>query len=348
MCPSIARSTMMRFCLLLAIALPAVAKSDSGTTPMFHRPPLSLTRRFFPTRQSALLSLRGGTNAIGDTGTHIHGTIQEDDSFVEEFRGGGAHKTKEPEASTAAAPKLIVSEKVIAGTFALLVASVLLYHNWESVKPFLDKAYIQEHTLTILKDLESNPMSLPIYAGGMALWELVGLSTIPVETAAGMVFGFHRAFLASGVGKLLGASAAFGLGRGLLSSFVQKQLQQNPVWNVVNRSTDVHSPLVVALLMKFSCFPELIKNFGSSCLMHLSYSNFLGATMFHGLTFTLLWTMLGVDAAARLENPNLPANVPLQIVLVLAAMIGLVGSPLLMAWWVRDMRKIAGLEETKE
>jgi uncharacterized membrane protein YdjX (TVP38/TMEM64 family) len=191
-----------------------------------------------------------------------------------------------------------------------------------------------------LKDLETNPWSLPIYAGGMAIWELLGLSTIPVETAAGMVFGLQRGVLASGAGKLLGASAAFGLGRGLLAQYVQVKLKQNPVWSVLNRSTEVHAPLVVGLLMKFSCFPELFKNFGSSCL-NMTYTTFLTATAMHGLMFTLLWTSLGVDAAARLENAVLPANVPLQVCLVLAALIGLAGSPLLMAWWIRDMKKLA-------
>jgi uncharacterized membrane protein YdjX (TVP38/TMEM64 family) len=257
---------------------------------------------------------------------------------VDEFRGGFSddlnNNRKEPQA--------VVSSptKIIGGSFTVAVLGVLIYHNRQMLKPLLDKSYIQEKALTILKDLESNPFSLPIYAGGMAIWELLGLSTIPVETAAGMVFGLQRGLLASGAGKLLGASAAFGLGRGLLAHYVQEKMKQNPVWSVLNRSTEVHSPLVVGLLMKFSCFPELFKNFGSSCL-NLTYTTFLTATAMHGLLFTLLWTALGVDAAARLENALLPANVPLQVCLVLAAFIGLVGSPLLMAWWIRDMKKLA-------
>ena len=70
--------------------------------------------------------------------------------------------------------------------------------------------------------------------------------------------------------------------------------------------------------------------------------------MMHGLLFTALWTSLGVDAAQRLENPNLPVQVSLQLALVAAALIGLVGSPLLMAWWIRDMKQRAQLENPKK
>jgi len=66
------------------------------------------------------------------------------------------------------------------------------------------------------------------------------------------------------------------------------------------------------------------------------------------LFFTALWTYLGVDAAARLENALLPSNIALQCSLVVAALIGLVGSPLLMAWWIRDMKQRATAPTTRK
>ena len=229
-------------------------------------------------------------------------------------------------------------EKVIAGSSALVVLSALLYRYREVLRPFLDKHYIQEHAFTFLKKLESQPGSLLIYILAMAIWEILGLTTIPVETAAGMVFGFSRGFVASGTGKMLGAGIAFKLGRSLMAEWVRVKLSQNPVWSVVDKSTGVHSPLTVAMLMKFSCFPEFIKNFGSACL-DMPVAAFLLATCVHGLSYTALWTFLGVDAARRMGDPELPANMSLQFCLVLAALVGLVGSPLLMGWWIRDMTK---------
>lgn len=227
-------------------------------------------------------------------------------------------------------------EKVIAGSSALVVISALLYRYREVLRPFLDKHYIQEHAFTFLKKLESQPGSLLVYILAMAVWELLGLTTIPIETAAGMVFGFSRGVVASGTGKMLGAGIAFKLGRSLMAEWVRVKLSQNPVWSVVDKSTEVHSPLKVAMLMKFSCFPEFIKNFGSSCL-DMPFAAFALATCVHGLSYTALWTFLGVDAAHRMGDPELPANISLQICLVLAAVVGLVGSPLLMGWWIRDM-----------
>jgi len=230
----------------------------------------------------------------------------------------------------------------------LAVIGALLIRYREQLKPLTDRHYIQEHALTLLRDLQEKPHALLMYILGMALWEFCGLSTIPVETAAGMVFGFQKGFLASGFGKMMGAYTAFGLGRGLLSQLVQTKLNENPVWSVINQSTTVHSPFQVAMLMKFSCFPELFKNFGSSCLVDISFWTFCLATALHGLFFTALWTYLGVDAAARLENALLPSNIALQCSLVVAALIGLVGSPLLMAWWIRDMKQRATAPTTRK
>jgi len=226
---------------------------------------------------------------------------------------------------------------------------LLGYQHWELLRPFLDKHYIQETALSILQHLESQPGALWWYALGMAFWEFVGLSTIPVETAAGMVFGIKRGFIASGSGKMIGAALAFGMGRSFMSEWVRTRLAKNTVWSTIDKSTEVHPPLVVAMLMKFSCFPEFVKNFGSACL-DMPFAAFAVATCCHGLLYTLLWTALGVDATNHLENPTLTKNTALQLALVTAALVGFVGSPLLMAWWIRDMtRHIAStaVEDTK-
>jgi hypothetical protein len=190
----------------------------------------------------------------------------------------------------------------------------------------LDKERLQEETLRLLKtylepkDGSAVWKSLTIYAAVMAAWEFLGLSTIPVETAAAMVFGWP-ALLASGAGKLTGASASFMVGRTLLRTWVQQQkaVQDNVVFQILQHEQDAepvaaaagrykmdknkpmrptavvagHSPLQTALFMKFSCFPELIKNMGSGAILSdqkLSFSAFLLATAFHGLGFTALWT----------------------------------------------------------
>jgi hypothetical protein len=46
----------------------------------------------------------------------------------------------------------------------------------------------------------------------MAVWELLDMSMIPGETVAGVVvIGFQNEFLASAIGKLVGATSAYTL-----------------------------------------------------------------------------------------------------------------------------------------
>jgi hypothetical protein len=138
--------------------------------------------------------------------------------------------------------------------------SVTIYGLWEtrtSWMGFFDKEKLQAYVLGALRSLQDDlpkAYSCSLYVIGMALWETLGLSTIPVETAAGMVFGWTGALL-SGLGKLLGACLAFWLGKTALRDFVQRKLGDNSFLKLVKSSTTDNPPLV-ACLIKFSCFPE--------------------------------------------------------------------------------------------
>jgi len=226
---------------------------------------------------------------------------------------------------------------------SITVAFVMFFyrHLWLHL---VDKDKIQQATLDLLHSLQppdaTGPSysSLAIYAAGLSLWELVGLSTIPVETAAGMVFGWHVAVF-SLVGKAVGACLAFCIGRYGLSRYVSASLESNSVFQLINQSR-AHPALLTALLMKFSLFPELIKNFGSSLLTIIQPWMFLVATSAHGGLFTLLWTWLGVDTASQLES-GVASSGGLTGALLVAFAVGVIGTPLLMAWWVRELRKEA-------
>jgi hypothetical protein len=292
-------------------------------------------------------------------------------------------------------PKLIASlmnhpiqlyrqnKKTINIAVTTMVIVMFLYQFRSIWMPYLDKTYIQETTLSILNQLQpsdpNNAVSwirpMILYISGMACWEILGMSTIPVETAAGMVFGFKKGAMASLTGKLLGAGIAFGAGRTFLSQSITQSsmIQKNPIFQLLSSNnnnnisntttTDTNissnsnsikrkyplgrSPLQTAFLMKFSCFPECIKNFGSSIIPVIQPWMFLLVTFLHGGTFTLLWTWLGVDTAARLDHAavsssvmvEMEANRPLQLALLLAGFVGLVLTPVVMAWWIRDLKQ---------
>ena len=203
------------------------------------------------------------------------------------------------------------------------------------------KKKIQASVVQSLESLNGFPYlySRLIYTVSMALWEAMGMSTIPVETAAGMVFGWSGIYW-SGIGKLLGACLAFGLGRGALSSLVEKKLSSNAFLNLVRDSTS-DNPLLVLILIKLSCFPETVKNFGSSMLTPIRWWMFILGTAVHGCTFTALWTYLGVDTAARLKDTEglLPPDQRLKLLLTLAVINGIVVSPLSMVYWMRTLKQ---------
>lgn len=241
-----------------------------------------------------------------------------------------------------------------------------------------DKQALQETTLSLLDQLKPDTddpadwfRAYLLYGAAMASWELLGLSTIPVETAAGMVFGFGPAAVSSLTGKLCGAFAAYMLGRktALRGWMVQQRaVQQSTILQLLinsGSSSDTvatsttstatnaarpHPPLLTAFLMKFSCFPEAIKNVGSSLIHDIQPWMFLLVTLVHGGAYTLLWTWLGVDTAARLNNaPNdvVPTNHGLRVALVASVISGFVLTPLAMVWWVRDLQRKAAVRQDR-
>lgn len=248
-----------------------------------------------------------------------------------------------------------------------LVATYWLYQERSLWTPYLNKQFLQAKTLEILETLRPTSSStdgsipflawvraLALYSSGMAVWEMAGLSTIPVETAAGMVFGWRLGVLASVTGKITGASMAFALGRTWLAQHVASHdaFAKQPIFqilndtnnssstgNVSNKKQHRHPPLMTAFLMKFSCFPELVKNLGSSMIVAIRSWMFLLATMVHGGSYTMLWTWLGVDTAARMKQPDLPVNIPLRWALGMGMFLGIVVTPLVMAWWIRDLQR---------
>lgn len=229
-------------------------------------------------------------------------------------------------------------------TYAIttIIATHLLYSNRRTLSKLFDKAYLQYTVLELLQSTkEHGSLGIFIYILGMALWETIGISTIPVETAAGMAFGWI-AILASIAGKLLGASIAFAMGRGFLSDMVQTKFADNEILLLVRHAVKQH-PLRTALLMKYSCLPGAIKNFGSSLFTEIQYWMFALATVVHGGPFTCVWTWLGIDTAKRLAvlDGTLPVNQGLQFALAVCMVVGLVLCPMLMAWWIRDMKRMS-------
>ena len=196
--------------------------------------------------------------------------------------------------------------KVVAVSLVSLFFVYLLYDKRSAWLPFFNKDKIQQSTLRLLENLQPNDDDddthfynnpLLLYTTGMMLWEAVGLSTIPVETAAGMAFGWKAARY-SLAGKLLGAFLAFAVGRFVLAGSSSRLLANNPTFqqlvcaekNDTKRRTTKshHPPLLTAFLIKFSVFPETIKNvIPEDCPKplgkHVTLSHYVDANLYHDM-----------------------------------------------------------------
>ena len=183
----------------------------------------------------------------------------------------------------------------------LLIITAITIWKRDLLLAFNFKQFLNQN----LEKLSSlGPLGLALYALGLLLWEMTIGVTTPVETAAGMAFGFTRGAIANGIGKMSGALLAFALGRFILRDFVLSKLQGNEYLDLIERSIQ-KGPIRVALIWRLSPLPEFIKNFGLAVLP-LKMSHFAIAVVLHGLPFTLLWTFMGheMGLVVRCVDPS--------------------------------------------
>jgi uncharacterized membrane protein YdjX (TVP38/TMEM64 family) len=141
---------------------------------------------------------------------------------------------------------------------------------------------------------------LVLYALGFALWEVCGLPTSVVETAAGMAFGRGRGLAGSFAGKTCGSCLAFALGRTLLSDVVSSRVGGSEPFDSIVRGA-ARNPVRTAFVVRYSVFPQAVKNFGMALTTPVSFPVFLLSIVVHGLPFSTLWAALGDDAGSRLR-----------------------------------------------
>lgn len=224
---------------------------------------------------------------------------------------------------------------------------VLSYSNWDWLKTvlsaFFDREKLRKNLIQKLNEVaEQGHRGLVAYIVGFSFWEVCGLPTSVVETAAGMAFGFKQGLLGSFIGKTWGSIMAFLFGRTLLSRVVQIQMEKNETLQLVDKSVARH-PFKSALIVRYSVFPQLFKNFGLSMTRPVSLPIFIAAIVIHGFPFSVLWAALGNDSLMRLRASELgepiASNVVLNGFLVCVTIFGFVVSPAVTGWWLADLRK---------
>ena len=241
-------------------------------------------------------------------------------------RGGGEESVN----SNTEKPK---KNKLIGSLLVLAILGTLVSMNREAIASFDFK----EVLATQLDTLSSmGTKGLVTYVFAFIMWELVVGVTTPVETAAGMAFGFQKGIVANAIGKTSGAILAFLLGRFVLKDYVTKKLENNEYMDLVKDSI-TKTPIRVALIWRFSFLPEQIKNFGLSILPVKTWQ-FVTAVLLHGFPFTLLWTFMGNEMGLFVRGV---VSQPSKILKVLTAGVYVLGffiSPSLVGLWVKGLR----------
>ena len=185
---------------------------------------------------------------------------------------------------------------------------------------------------------------LALYAVAFALWEVCGLPTSVVETAAGMAFGRKRGLAGSFAGKTCGSCLAFALGRTLLSGAVSSRVGGSEPFDSIVRGA-ARNPARTAFVVRYSVFPQAVKNFGMALTTPVSFPVFLLSIVVHGLPFSTLWAALGDDAGSRLrasesgDGGEIPANIVLNGLLAFVTVFGFVVSPAITGLWLADLHR---------
>ena len=272
-----------------------------------------------------------------------------------QFRGGGALFTSKSNNNNDQEDDLLVSStrnnnnnaaaiaKSVITTTSIIAIATFSFLHWDTIKELFDREKFRTAIIQTLNDIASKGnKGLFLYAVGFMLWECCGLPTSVVETAAAMAFGFKGGLLASFVGKTCGSLLAFTLGRTLLSNVVGEKMEENDLFGLVERGVQRH-PVMSSLIVRYSPFPQLIKNFALSLTKPVTFPIFLLAISIHGFPFSVLWAALGNDSSMRLRasemGETMAANLVLNSLLIFVTVFGFVVSPAITGWWLADLRK---------
>jgi len=141
----------------------------------------------------------------------------------------------------------------------------------------------------------------------------------------------------------IGALFVFWIGRCFLADAVLSRTSDNETFQLVRDEIGRHS-LRSSVLWRLCPFPELFKNAAISVMPVPAWP--VATSMFlHLFPYSVLWTAVGVDAGAVLRATEAEPRVPSVLLAKIVAanvVFGVVFCPLILAWWIRDIKRKAG------
>ena len=132
---------------------------------------------------------------------------------------------------------------------------------------------------------------------------------------------------------------AFFLGRLFFRDILKRRFASNEIFTLLEGSI-AEKPIRSSLYMRYSSFPEFVKNF-SLAVMPLHPSIFALAIFIHGVPYSLLWAFIGDETKRRLDpvEGHRPHSNLYEGLLIFSTIFGIIGSPAIVAYWIKDMKK---------
>jgi uncharacterized membrane protein YdjX (TVP38/TMEM64 family) len=139
---------------------------------------------------------------------------------------------------------------------------------------------------------------------GLGDWGLVALVALYIVATvlffpgsvltlgAGAVFGLVRGFIAVSIGSILGASAAFLVGRTVARGWVEQKVAGNPRFQAIDRAVGTQGFKIVLLTRLSPVFPFNLLNYAFG-LTRVSFRDYFLASWIGMVPGTLMYTYLG-------------------------------------------------------
>jgi len=290
---------------------------------------------------------RRAINFTAETYSHHQENFQ-----VNQIERGGASRSSLQSKSPIDTQKYVTMTKVALSTFIGIILFQQIHQNRHKLP---SKEEIQNFAFDIATNIKGRGhIGIVYYVLGLACFEIFGISTCPVEISGGFVYGIKKGFIINLVGKLTGAMTAFVIGRILLSSAIRSKFLSPPSVGTGKGTSEISTsaqviqlvqtsiteePFKTALVLRFSMFPQLLKNLILSVLEPVNWSLFLFVTSMQVTPFTLLFTCLGYDSAQRLLFPDLKTNYILSGCFLVSTIYGIFGGTTITALWYHSKSK---------
>lgn len=120
---------------------------------------------------------------------------------------------------------------------------------------------------------EENPVLMAWAACALlVVWILSFLPLTPLEVSLGFLFGFKMGYVVVFLGKVLGCSASFGLGRTLARDWAQKQFGKHELLRAIDLAV-AKKPYKICFIVRLAYIPIALKNWGLA-VVSVSPANF--------------------------------------------------------------------------